>query len=282
MMAAASAEAIRRGQYQFVLGEFHLGSNTLRNAVFVHQHPSPAELFRAIELDLPGPGVSRIPPRHWSGSSRTNLVLISPLAYRLALSHDACGFPRSQVLLAGELVIEDSGGELVVRTRDGRLCLDSIEVVREALSAAMVNCFKMLPPDSHTPRVTIDRLVICRESWRFDAEQAQFAYIENEADRFVAARRWAQDHGMPRFVFVRVPVESKPFYVDFTSPILVNFFAKTLRQTLRQSPENQLITVTEMLANFDQIWLPDAAGQRYTGEFRIVAVDPATYPGRPQ
>lgn len=47
-----------------------------------------------------------------------------------------------------------------------------------------------------------------------------------------------------------------------------------------RSPEDQVISITEMLPTHDRVWLPDAEGNRYAGELRILAVDmtyPATY-----
>jgi hypothetical protein len=32
-----------------------------------------------------------------------------------------------------------------------------------------------------------------------------------------------------------------------------------------------------MLPRFDQLWLTDAEGERYTGELRLIALDPATW-----
>ena len=60
-----------------------------------------------------------------------------------------------------------------------------------------------------------------RETWNFAPEELDFVYEKEAEVRFVAARRWAREFGLPRFVFARVPVEIKPFYLDFDSPIYV-------------------------------------------------------------
>jgi hypothetical protein len=87
----------------------------------------------------------------------------------------------------------------------------------------------------------------------------------------IAARRWARANDLPRFVFVKVPVEAKPFYIDFDSPIYLNMFAKTIRRTDETGKPDKVITVTEMIPRTDQTWLPDAEGETYTCEFRLVA-----------
>jgi hypothetical protein len=274
MIAAPNAEAIGRGDYQLVMGELHLGGNTLGNSVFVPQHPAPAELFEAYEADLPQPCIVPIPPRQWPTlTARTALALVAPKDYRLAISYDATSFSPERVLPISAFVIEESMGGLVARTRDGMISFEIVEFFGAILSLLAASYFRILPPRRHTPRVTIDRLVVTREAWCFSADEMEFAHLKEEADRFVGLHRWAREHGMPRFVFIKAPIEPKPFYVDFESPILINFFTKTVRHTLREASEDHVITVTEMIPTPDQLWVTDAAGQCYTAELRMVAIE---------
>jgi hypothetical protein len=146
------------------------------------------------------------------------------------------------------------------------------------LSEKVANHFKLLPRLEHTPRITIDRLVIARETWQLPASEMEFAVEKDESQRFLAARRWARLNRLPRYVFYKSPVEVKPCYLDFDSPILVNIFSKIIRRTIDSqsaddlSSKNKLITISEMLPTPDQVWLPDSEGNRYTSEFRIVSV----------
>jgi hypothetical protein len=78
---------------------------------------------------------------------------------------------------------------------------------------------------------------------------------------------------MPRQVFVKTPIEIKPFYLDFDSPIYVEILAKKVRRTGEASLAEPPITVTEMLPEHTALWLSDAEGQRYTSEFRFAALD---------
>jgi hypothetical protein len=75
-------------------------------------------------------------------------------------------------------------------------------------------------------------------------------------------------------VFVKMPTERKPTYVDLSSPIYVDLFARFVRNLQRVDPSAS-ISITEMLPCPSGAWLPDAAGRRYTSELRIVAVDPS-------
>jgi hypothetical protein len=147
-----------------------------------------------------------------------------------------------------------------------------MEAFGDALSGLVVNSFKLLPPRPHTPRVTFDQLVVSREAWSFTASTLRFAWEKNEASVFFGARRWARVHGFPRFVFVKVQIERKPFYVDFDSPIYVNILARMIRRAAQSSPEAQ-IRIVEMLPDVNQTWLLDSEGHHYTSEIRMVALD---------
>lgn len=274
MIAAASAEAIERGDYQLVMGEIHVGFNNINSSVFVPQHPRPEEIHEAVEADFPEPRLVPVLPRYWPEmSGRISFDYVSPKNYRLLVTHDACGIPKSQALPIGSLIVTETAEGLIVRDRANRVQFDIVEAFAESLSSHVINTFNILPPGRHTPRVTIDRLVICRESWRFTPVEFEFAYEKDEAARFLAARRWMREHEMPRFMFVKTKVERKPFYLDLDSPIYVNIFAKAIRRARESNHAKSPITLTEMIPDHGQAWLPDAEGNRYTSELRIVAVD---------
>jgi hypothetical protein len=274
MLAATSPEAVERGDYELVMGEIHVGFNNINSSVFVPQHPRPEEIHEAIESDFPEPRLVPVLPRYWPEmSGRISFDYVSPKNYRLLVTHDSCGVPPSQALPIGSLVVTETHEGLIVRDRENRVRFDIIEAFAESLSSHVINTFGMLPPGKHTPRVTIDRLVVCRESWRFTPAEFEFAYEKDEAARFLAARRWRHEYGLPRFMFVKTKVERKPFYLDLDSPVYVNIFGKAVRRAAESSHAKSPITLSEMIPDHGQAWLPDAEGNRYTSEFRIVAVD---------
>ena len=83
---------------------------------------------------------------------------------------------------------------------------------------------------------------------------------------------------MPRQVFVLAPPEEKPIYIDFASPVLVDLLARLLRNSAQSVPVAGPVRITEMLPVPDDAWLPDAEGNRYTSELRLVCVDLTRYP----
>jgi lantibiotic biosynthesis dehydratase-like protein len=286
LIAAPSVEAIRRGDYQIVLGEVHLAINSLDRWIFFCQHPDPDELRAAIDADLPEPSVIPVFPKVWNEAQATSslglpapalggrmdVALRSLKDYYLDFSLDPPGFPSSQLLPIAELVVEPGEGDLVVAPRDGRVHFDVVEFYQLVLMMQAIETFRVLPAGTYTPRIAIDRVVVARESWAFPAGELEFAQAPTAAERFAAARRWAGGHELPRFFFAKTPVERKPFYVDLESPVLVEILAKAVRRVAAISPEGP-VSVSEMLPGHDQLWLPDAEGNRYTCELRMVALD---------
>jgi hypothetical protein len=178
MIAASSAEAIRRGDYQFVLGELHTATNTLSTSLFLSQHPSVDELFAAIAYDLPGCRVVPSPPKY-AHSAREATALVSSKDYYLELTLDSPSPSPRQALPLASLVIEPRNGDLTARTRDGRLHFGIVEIFGSLLTWQVVNSFKLLKPAPHRPRVSLDKLVVARESWQLAASEIELAFEKN-------------------------------------------------------------------------------------------------------
>jgi hypothetical protein len=275
MIAAPSIDSIRRGDYMFVLGEIHMANNTVRYSFAVSQHGEPRELLDAIEADLPESRLLPVPPRHWPRmTNRTALALISQNDYHLEVANSpVANGPRSRTVPISAFIVEESEGKLIIRNRNTNQEFDVIEFLGEILSGAAVELMKIVRPRPHVPRIVIDKLVVTRESWSFAALELDFIHPEAEHERYLRVRRWMRVNGLPRFVFVRVPVEVKPFYLDFESPIYVEIFIKMVRRMLAADMKSGVVTLSEMLPTPEQAWLPDAEGQSYTSELRMVAWD---------
>jgi hypothetical protein len=154
---------------------------------------------------------------------------------------------------------------LVVRSRDGRHWFDVIAFHEQRIMYESVSHHSLFVGSDHCPRVTIDSMVIARETWRF-APPFPFADEESPLDRFAATSRWAREHRLPQRLFAKVPHETKPFYVDFASPVFVELLTKQLRKA-------EALIMTEMLPSLEETWLIDHEGQSYTSELRLIAVD---------
>ncbi|WP_279627530.1 lantibiotic dehydratase [Streptomyces griseofuscus] len=271
LIAAESTEAIERGDFTLVLGELHMASNTLGASLFTHQHPDIAELLDLTDRDHPGPRLMPLIPKEHRArlSARVRHTLVRPQDRQVALA-DFTADP-ARTIRSADATVENRAGDLVVRLPDGSV-FPALDVFSHVLTTLSMDLFQLLPQADHTPRVTLDRLVVARETWRLPAADASFADEKDEARRFVAARRWRAQLGLPRYVFVVSPTESRPFYVDFDSPVYLTILAKALRRLARKDP-SATVTLTEMLPTPEQSWLTDDQGRRYTSELRFVAFD---------
>jgi hypothetical protein len=272
MIAAADEEAIRNSRYTFVLGEVHVGVNTLQTILFANQHPSLPDLLDALTQDL---GEENVVPA-WERDEETCsriVPLIPKTNFRLEYLPNAFTTNRSRALPISSMILENHNGTLMAKTRDGKVCLRVLDLVGGLLGKQTMDCFRVIAPHRHAPRISLDSLIIKRESWRFSPEEMQFPYCAGAAERFLQARSWARAHGIPRFAFYKVPIERKPAYLDFDSPIFVDIFSKMIRRTVDAELPGAMVELSEMLPLFDQIWLTDVSGKRYTSELRFVAVD---------
>ncbi|HEU5331284.1 MAG TPA: lantibiotic dehydratase, partial [Actinocrinis sp.] len=274
LIVAHDADAIARGEFELLLGELHCALNTVAASLFVMQHPDIKELLDETTADFPGPRVTpMLPnelPRRWSTRSRQ--ALMRDEDYYVALVDHTADPRRPRIAMSADVPVEDRGGRLVGVLPDG-IEFDLLDVYGHALSNRVLDRFTLRPDADHSPRITVDRVIVARETWRFAAGGAEmrFAAEKNEARRFVRAGRWRRERGLPRFVFALSPTEPRPFYVDFDSPVYVNIFAKAVRRLAREDPAGRL-TISEMLPSPEQTWLTDGEGQRYTSELRLVAV----------
>ncbi|WP_308405531.1 lantibiotic dehydratase [Streptomyces tardus] len=272
MLAADGPQAAARGEFTAVLGELHLASNTLGASLFTHQHPDIAELLQLTDRDHPAPRLlPLIPKEHRSRlSARVRQTLVRPQDRQVALADFTADPARPHTFRSSDATVEDHDGTLRVRLPDGSH-FPVTDVFSHVLTTLAMDLFQVLPDADHTPRVTVDRLVIARETWRTPSA-TDFAEEKDEARRFVLARRWRARLGLPRFVFVVSPTESRPFYVDFDSPVYLTILAKALRRLTRKDPGGT-VRITEMLPSPEQSWLTDDQGHRYTSELRFVATD---------
>lgn len=274
MLAAENPDAVNRGEFLSVLGELHVATNTMEARPFVEQADDPASLLEADERDH---GVRRIMVVPSKESTQVNSrtfpsALLSPQYTYWTLHADMAMHP-GMAIPAAALRVCRKGDDLIVENTLDKRQFDVIEVLGELLSGAVMNSFLLVGLGGHQPRVVIDQMVVARESWTIDSGHIEWVNCEQTSERYRQAWTWRQEKSIPRQCFYRVPVEDKPIFVDFGSALLVEILARSIRRTMR-SAGSQSIVFTEFFPDFDQVWLRDSAGRRYTSEMRVVAVDP--------
>jgi hypothetical protein len=278
MIAAAPGDSGSK-DFVVVLGEVHVATNTLRARPLIEIHHNPSELMAAEDGDHGRRRIFVVPSKdaRYVNSRTYPPALLSPKYTYWTMHSNITGAP-GPVLPVADLVVVRRDTGLEVRSRGAGTRFDILEVFGEYISGVIVNSFQPVPPAGHRPRISIDCMVIARESWTFRFGEMDWCTIKSEPSRYRKMRDWRRSHQIPERAFYRIAGEDKPIFCDFTSIPFVHLLARSVRKAAREDPDGSL-TLTEMLPDKVQTWLRDAHGSAYTAELRMVFTDPATLPG---
>jgi hypothetical protein len=260
-LAARDEDAVARGDWLAVVGDMHPGANPLVQGLFAHRHPDPAAMSWLIRTAVGRPLPMLLPPfAPGMGQDGRGMPLTAEDDIHLAAMPGTRARPPRRTWMPDELLID---GDDVV-SRDATLRIALSDALGMAIFIAGVRAFELLPEGAHADRVTVGRTVLRREGWNIPAG----AVPRNARD----LPSFARDHGMPRRLFAKSPLERKPMYVDIESPVLTRVLCRHSRQAAEQAPA-AVIRFTEMLPTAEQCWLRDGEENRYVSELRLVAVD---------
>jgi hypothetical protein len=271
-ICAADVEALRRGDYTVVLGELHAAWPSFDCQVFTPSHPDVERLRAALAADLGQRRVRLLFPTDWPRrTSRTAEALTGPTDRQLAFL-PAPGADPDRVLPTVDVTVTEEDGRLVATARDGQRW-PLTEVFAGLLAAHAVDGFKLVAAAPYTPRITIGRLVVARQTWRTTVGECGLTHVTAERDRFLAVRRWRRELGLPEWVYVKLGTETKPCFVDLSSPAYAAMFCGMVRAARIDGGDGVSLVVSEMLPTPKDAWVPDAAGRRYFSELRLHIVD---------
>lgn len=164
-ISAVDLDALNRGEFLLVLGELHPAHVPFDSAVFVPFHPDPVALRAGLDADL-GPARVRVlyPEGFPRVTTRTTYGLNSAADRQLGID-TARGGEIDRLVPATEVRVVPAGDRLEAVLPDGSRW-PLVEVFANLLGSLLLDSFKLLDPAPHTPRITIDRLVVARRTWR--------------------------------------------------------------------------------------------------------------------
>jgi hypothetical protein len=274
MFCAPDATALLAGDFLAVMGEVHLGGNTVVTNLFVSQHPDQAALLDAMRSDLGHPYVlSKLSPAASATPIRTQWVDDPHGSTEVLFSSGLVPANSATAIPISELEVVLVDGRLMARRIGHEWQAELLDVLGDFLTLSVMNRFGLLKKSAHTPRITIDKLVVQREAWQFARADVSAILDDDEARSYVAMQAWADRHQMPHAVFAKVPWEDKPFFVDFTSPVFVRQFAKQIHRAEELGRDaGETVALSEMLPAFEQLWLNDSRQRMFTSELRIVCM----------
>nr|WP_042178142.1 lantibiotic dehydratase [Kibdelosporangium sp. MJ126-NF4]CEL13001.1 Lantibiotic dehydratase domain protein [Kibdelosporangium sp. MJ126-NF4]CTQ98687.1 Lantibiotic dehydratase domain protein [Kibdelosporangium sp. MJ126-NF4] len=275
ILCAKSPEDIDAGDFTAVLGELHLAYAPMSDRWCTWSRDEPDLLLRQTIEDFGRDRLVPLFPAMWSRDAGRNVQIEDDPSDRLIGFAKAPGADARRVVPTVAVPVRVAGDRLV-GTLPGGEDVPVLEFFAHFLSTTAVNMFRGLSGTGHTPRVTIDRLVLFRETWRTTvADLADLLTLKGDAARYLAGRQLVVRLGLPDRCFVKIASERKPVYVDFTSPLYVASLCTMLRATRDEHGDGVDVVISEMLPTPDQTWIPDAAGNRYFGEIRLQITDPA-------
>jgi hypothetical protein len=277
-LCAVSREAMRRGEFTVVLGELHVGLASLDTHFFAVGHPEPQDMRAAMAEEIGTSRVALATPYHWPRTTaREAEWLTGPADVQLGFA-PAPGIDHDRLLAVTALTVTDTENGLRVRAPDGREW-PIVELFTGLLWMHAFDTWKLAGTDSHTPRVTVDGLVLVRETWRTTVGESGLAGVTGERNRYLAVRRWRRSLGLPEQVFVRIDTEAKPCYLDLSSPLYARVLCNLAGAAERKGGTDTRIAVSETLPGPSDAWVTDAEGRRYSSELRMHISDPRTANG---
>ncbi|WP_033442362.1 lantibiotic dehydratase [Saccharothrix sp. NRRL B-16314] len=267
MLRARDVEDVRAGRFELVLGEMHPQALSW---VFPSAHMLEPDLRAELGAGLAA-GIAAQPDAGLAARfvhTRSNKIFPYPLPGHVVELRPRAAFadavPAAEVTVrAGDGEVgcwSPSTGELrfypPLRRRSGQL--DPVA----SLSFPSVH-LPRIGLGTHVPRVEVDGVVVQRERWDLPADTLGVT-AKDDFELFHSVWRTARDLGLPDQVYVRVPQEPKPVFVDFGNAFLVELLAHLGRLSTG-------MTVSEAFPGTEGAWLDDAAG-RFHCELRLIVV----------
>ena len=254
-IAAPDAGAVRRGDFQLVLGDFHGGDNPIAQGLFAHRHPQNGAVLARVASEI-GPGVHLLPPRRGVVEMTARAYPVYGVDGDVVVTTGDEPPPRNtRAVGIGDVVVSDGRA----KDRAGSFDIPLAELLFLPIFVAAVRTFDLVGDTEE--RQTLGRTVVRRATW-----SAPAAALPDDPGELAA---WARERGLPRRVFARSPLVRKPMYIDFESPALRRVLARFVAPA-REHPAP--FTFDEMLPGPEECWLESEAG-RHTSELRLVAVD---------
>jgi hypothetical protein len=267
MVAADSAEAVERGEFQLILGELHDDCSTIFDGFMAYFHEDPQTL-RA-RLDARIRATSHADRMASVVTERRNKHVTPELPGLSILLSSTSGKEQEQVVPIHELE---------VREVEGRLCLwakgQPIITYPGDLHSVAHGCFSLpcvVPIDfqadqtsrdvHHMKRIVVDGVVVQRERWRVAAKTLEIdTRVGKGFGLYVHFKRKQSELGLPDQFYVKWGKGEKPILVDLRIPWSLEWLQRVTEQS-------DSLLISEMYPGPNDLWWRDDIGT-HTFELR--------------
>lgn len=266
MIQAKNIDEINKGNFQWIIGEVHWGTQGMSNLLYYHPNRDQwiREVKQAIESLPNGKHILNVVLKQRAGKNFFLEIFnrsITLMGYSSKSKDDVLSFSQLYVVEEnGELLIRDIHHERIIPHMG-----EPDDLVSLVFSEPNVVVPKFKLP-GHTPRILFRDVVLQRETWTMSTEEWHSILTADENKRFIEAWLLKEKYQLPDEVFVRLESELKPFYIHFKNYYLVDLLLKHL------VPE-QNVTFSELLPNRDSTWFENEKGS-YCCELRGIMIRP--------
>jgi len=173
---------------------------------------------------------------------------------------------RGRVLPVTELDVEQAGGRVRLRGRDGEIVLYAGEDDHSHLAAFAPAPVLRLPAirfGDFAPRIVVGDLIAQRACWWIPADTLSGG---GSPAVFRQLQRLRADLGLPRWVYAHVSGEPKPVCLDLDAPLAVEVLTAMAARV-----KGTEVALAEMTPEPDALWLRKQ-GQATTSELRIALI----------
>lgn len=273
-LAAASADSVNRGDYQWIVAELHPPVALLHHG-FYWSCPDKVALGRAIERTL-----CHQPYLYYgyfaadfTATTAVRLDAIARAVKFVALERSVGDWETFRPAETEVFITED--GDVAVRTRDSRRDLGSF--ARGWVIPLGFHPFSF-SLGAHTPRLLCDKVVVQREAWTISLDELEGGdFTGVSRDLVIAVEKLRAARNLPRYIYIRPTEEAlrragvegrdkdtKPVFIDLESYLFLEIFHRWLVKAGE-------LEVTEMLPTPDQLLWQEPDGRR-TFEIRTQIV----------
>ncbi|PZR74454.1 MAG: hypothetical protein DLM73_07795 [Chthoniobacterales bacterium] len=283
-IAASSAEAVERGDYQWILAELHPPVALLHHG-FYWACPDHAALGRALASTVMGRPTFHFGFFAIDFTATTTVRVLDAMPGLTNFVAPQRGDPRWRVIPPAEteVYVEEGSGDVCLRTRGSHEHLGSFARAWVIPLGFHPFLFGRAP---HMPRLRCGKVIVQRRSWTVRLEElpaGKFTGVSRGLVLAIESLRAAK--GWPRHVYIRPSEQAlrrsgaegrdkdtKPVYIDLESYLFLEVF----HRWLTKSGELEVI---EMLPNPEQLLWQEAdtgnarePGGRRTFELRTQIV----------
>jgi hypothetical protein len=275
-LAAASPEAIERGDYQWILAELHPPPALLHHFAYWHCPDKPT-----LNKEL-AKGTAGKPNFHFGFfaadfTAHTTVRLFDAIPELSNFVAPQRANPKWKTILPAdaEVYIDQTTGDVGVRKIDNQEHLGSFARAWVIPLGFHPFQFGMAP---HTPRLRCGKVVVQRETWTVKADDLiPGNYTGISTDLVLAVEKLRAEKNLPRFVYIR-PTEqalrrsgaegrdkdTKPVFIDLESYLFLEIFHRWLVKAGE-------IEVTEMLPDPEHLLWKESDG-RHSFELRTLII----------